>query len=123
MPQFIFSQNDKKIDSVFQHYFKIVEIELKQDNLMNYPDLYEEISLGNGEKGYINKYLNEAIVYFEKISKIKAPKEKKGINVVSIVNKDVLNKWKAWYVENEERISWCEKKSKPKISFWRRLFG
>ena len=123
LPLFVSAQEERKIDSVFQHYFKVIEIELGIDNLSNYPDLQEEVSLVNGETGYINKYYNEGVSFLECISKIKAPKSEKGINVESVVDEELLLKWKNWYEDNKDRITWNQRKSEPKISFFNRIFG
>ncbi|VAV85896.1 hypothetical protein MNBD_BACTEROID02-810 [hydrothermal vent metagenome] len=117
----VISQNDVKIDSVFQFYFKVIEIELGKDNLIKYPNLSEEIDLGNGEIGIINKYNHEAIRFFEKISRIKATKKNIGISLVSVVNEEVLYKWKKWYSTNKHKIIWNKRKQKPKISFWNKI--
>ncbi len=118
----LISQNDVEIDSVFQFYFKVIEIELGKDNLIKYPNLSEEIELGNGEIGIINKYNYEAIVFFEKISKIKTAKKHIGISLVSIVDEEVLHKWGKWYSTNKCKITWNKRKQKPKISFWKKCF-
>ncbi|MFT5892654.1 MAG: hypothetical protein ACI9Y7_002766 [Dokdonia sp.] len=117
LPSITYSQNKKKIDSVFTHYFNVVEIELGQRNLMDYPYLIEEIDLGNGEKGYINTYFFDAVYFFEKITTIKAPRIHRGQLLIPDITSEILLKWKNWYTNHSNRISWSKRKSKPKISF------
>ena len=121
-PHFTLAQNEKKIDSVFQHYFKVIEIELGEDDLIKYPNLIEEIKIDNRGNSYVNRYYNESINFLEKISGITAIKKEKGQTITSIVDIALLTKWKEWYRENMYRISWSKSKSKPKISFWKGLF-
>lgn len=120
-----FSQNNVKIDSTFNHYFKALELEIseKKDPAGVDSEYYNEVTLDDYGKVYINKYGNEAIIFLQEISKIKAPKKRAANTIAHYVNKDVLTKWKLWYNNNKNRIKWCDKKKKPYIPFLRRIFG
>ena len=119
----VFAQKEIKIDSTFNHYFKVLDLELKNDkNIKENIHLYNEITLDNDEKVYVSKYANQAISFLQKISKIDAPKKHIGESMAYYVDKEALIEWRKWYTLNREKISWCKKKKKPYISFWRILF-
>ena len=121
----VFSQNIVKVDSTFNHYFKALELEIseKKDPGGIDSEFYEEVTLGNNEKAYVNIYANEAIVFLEKITKINAPEKISANTIAHYVDKITLKKWKQWYDNNKYRIKWCEKKQKPYMPFFRRIFG
>jgi len=77
----VFAQKEIKIDSTFNHYFKVLDLELKDNkNIKEKIHLYNEIVLDNGEKVYVSKCANQAVSFLQKISKIDAPKKYRGIN-------------------------------------------
>ncbi len=64
----LYSQNknqEKEIDSIFQFYFKVVQIELEL-NIIDYPEIlakeYDPMYL---DTIYYNKYLSDAIVFLK----------------------------------------------------------
>jgi hypothetical protein len=73
----VFAQKEIKIDATFNHYFKVLDLELKNDkNIKENIHLYNEITLDNDEKVYVSKYAtNQAISFLQKISKLDAPKK------------------------------------------------
>lgn len=120
----IFAQKEIKVDSTFMHYFKVLDLELKGDkNLRENIRLYDEIILNNGEKVYVNKYVNQAISFLQNISKINAPKKYVGQSMAYYVDEEIINRWKEWYTVNRSIISWCIKKKEPYIPFWRKVFN
>lgn len=109
-----FSQEEKKIDSVFSLNFHILEIELKGNNdFAKDKKLYDEIILDNGQINYINKYLAESIIFFENITKIKAKREHKALSINPYVDRKILRKWKKWYALNKAKVVWCIEENTP----------
>lgn len=102
-----FGQYQLKIDSIFNHYFKALDLELsKKIEIKKNVTYYDEIILDNGEKVYTNKYGGEAIIFLQKITEIKAPTKHTGIYMSPYVTKDILKKWKSWYKQNRNTINW-----------------
>lgn len=109
-----FSQN--KIDSTFNHYFKVLELELKENkDFSNNISYFKEITLDDGKKIYINKYANEAIIFFQGITKINAPTKCTIQSQAHYVDKEILKSWKNWYVLNNNKIKWSKRDKKPYI--------
>ncbi|WP_396211399.1 hypothetical protein [Flavobacterium sp.] len=111
-----FGQNQVKIDSTFNHYFKALDLELSENKNLNENGLYfDEMTLDDGEKIYINKYANKAIIFLQEITKIKAPVKFTAQSLASYVDKETLEKWKHWYFLNKRKIKWCKKDNLPYI--------
>ncbi len=112
----IISFGQNKIDSTFNHYFKALELELKENkDLNNNISYFDVINLDDGEKIYINKYANDAIIFFQGITKINAPTKYIAQSHAHYVDKEILKSWKNWYVLNKDKIKWCKRDKKPYI--------
>jgi len=105
------------LDIIFQNYFRIIEIELElgMDKLLKYPFLVEQIKVNDSSSGYVNKYYGKTVNLLENITKIEAPKEYRALTLVSVVNKEMLNRWKAWYKSNKHKIHWNKRKNIPTL--------
>lgn len=89
----LFGQN--KIDSTFNYYFKALELELKENkDLNNNISYFDVITLGDGEKIYINKYANDAIIFFQGITKINALTKYIAQSHAHYVDEEILKSWK-----------------------------
>jgi hypothetical protein len=111
-----FGQNQVKIDSTFNHYFKALNLELsKNKDLTDNISYFDEIILDSDEKIYINKYANNAITFFQKITNIDAPKKYTGQSLAFYIDEETLSKWKQWYFLNKEKIKWCNKQQIPYV--------
>lgn len=103
-------QNPTKVDSVFNHYFKALNLELsKNKNLDQNRYYFDEITINDGSSVFVNKYAKEAIFFFQRITKINAPAKYMGQSYASFIDKKTLKKWKHWYIENKKNIGWCDK--------------
>jgi len=112
----LFGQYQAKVDSTLNHYFKVTELELgkiKIDTLDNYKFYYSEIILDDGQKVYVNKYVGDAINFFEDISGIKSPRIHRAQVMCPKLDEKTLELWKNWIGLNREKISWCLEKNKP----------
>lgn len=112
----VFGQSPNKIDSVFKHYFKALDLELSKKKNLDKDKLYfDSITLDDGETIFVNKYANEAMSFFQRLTKINAPAKYTGQSYASFIDKKTLKKWKHWYIENRENIRWCDKEKKPHL--------
>lgn len=108
-----FGQNLTKADSVFSHYFKALKLELsKNKNLDKDRFYFDEIILNDGKTVFVNKYANEAIFFFQKLTKINAPAKYIGQSYASFIDRKTLKKWQSWYTKNKKNIRWCDKEKK-----------
>lgn len=108
-----FGQNLTKADSVFSHYFKALKLELsKNKNLDKDRFYFDEIILNNGKTVFVNKYANEAIFFFQKLTNINAPAKYIGQSYASFIDRKTLKKWQSWYTKNKKNIRWCDKEKK-----------
>lgn len=108
-----FGQTRNKVDSVFKHYFKALDLELSKKKDLNRDSLYfDKIVLNDGEVVFVNKYANEAMVLLQRLSEIKTPNKYIAQSHASFVDKRTLRKWKHWYIENKKNINWCYKEKK-----------
>ena len=116
------SQNNTKIDSVFNRNFKILEFELNlfkltENEIENNIEFFHRIYLVDGEITYINQYIFEAILFFENITYVRAPIKKNKSSYMkpfqSYVDTETVLKWRQWYFENKDNIIWCKKYQKP----------
>ncbi len=102
----LYSQNknqEREIDSVFQFYFKVVQIELEL-NIVDYPEfLAKEYDPIYRDTIYYNKHLSDAIVFFETITTIKCH-IKKDYSCAKYLSADIFEKWKKWYCENKKYL-------------------
>jgi len=103
------------LDIIFQNYFRIIEIELGMDKLLKYPFLVEQIKLNDSFSGYVNKYFGKTVNLLENLTKIEAPKEHRALILAPAVNKEILNRWKAWYKFNKHKIHWNKRKNIPTL--------
>lgn len=108
------SQNQVKIDSTINHYFKALDLELSKDKDINKDIFYfNQFTLENGEIIYVNKYANKAIFFFQKITKIPAPTKNTAQSLASYVDEETLKKWKDWCSQNKRKIKWYKKEKTP----------
>jgi hypothetical protein len=105
-----------KLISTFNHYFKALELELKENkDLNNNISYFDVITLEDGEKIYINKYANEAMIFFQGITKINAPTKYTAQSHTHYVDEKILKSWKNWYVLNNNKMKWSKRDKKPYI--------
>jgi len=106
-------QNDtiqqSKIDSVFNFYFKALEIELTPSPIDSH---FYIMSIDSIKKDtiYYNRYASDALNFFEKITKINAPIKYGDYSPRKYVNEEILTDWKKWYLKNRDLLFWDRKK-------------
>lgn len=111
-----FGQYQTKIDSTLNHNFKVLEMELgkiKTRKLDNKNFYYEEMILDNGKKVYNNKYVRDAVIFFEDISGIKTPRIQKAQGIYPILDERTYKLWKKWAAVNKKNILWCFEQNRP----------
>lgn len=113
---FSFGQNVREIDSTFYRNFKIVDFELFDGHEIDV-FFFQKLDLGDGEFGYINQFIFDAITFFEEITSIQAPIKRNRSSYIkpyqSYVDYVTVQKWRQWYFENKENLIWSEELQKP----------
>lgn len=69
--------------------------------------------LDNYEKAYTNKYLGNAINFFQTITEISAPIKHQAQTLRPYIDEKTLKDWKDWYALNRKKIKWCENEKAP----------
>jgi hypothetical protein len=116
-----FCQSDHKIDSTFNFYFTVVEIEANHYAPSKYPEYFYKIQHDSNDHDtvYINKYLDRAVNFFQGISGINAPLQENKSSYVRqfspYVTPEIVLKWKNWYVAIRKKIIWSKNQNKPKL--------
>lgn len=110
-------KNSYKVDSVFNFYFSIFDMEINDSfPHKRFPEYYYFIVIKeSNDSVYLNKYISKAATFIQEISGIKSmlsSYENSG-PIKYTVNPEIVEEWRKWYSSNRHCIVWNKKKKKP----------
>jgi hypothetical protein len=106
------SKNEEvRIDSAFNYYFKIIELEVASVPVTDETKHYYLELPNETDTLYMLKDLPQVLSILGEITGKKIKHADKSEDM--IVTGEIANSWKNWYAENKDKLVWSNKLNRP----------